>query len=64
LPGEFHGQRSWAGYSPWDRKESDTTVRQIFSLLYGPTLSSVYDYWKKHSFDYMDFCGQSDVSPF
>jgi len=18
LPGEFHGQRSWAGYSPWD----------------------------------------------
>ena len=26
LPGEFHGQRSWAGYSPWDHKESDTTV--------------------------------------
>ena len=22
-PGEFHGQRSLAGYSPWDRKESD-----------------------------------------
>ena len=21
LPGEFHGQRSLAGYSPWDRKE-------------------------------------------
>ena len=27
LAGEFHGQRSWAGYSPWDWKESDTTVR-------------------------------------
>ena len=27
LPGEFHGQRSLAGYSPWGRKESDTTER-------------------------------------
>ena len=25
LPGEFHGQKSLAGYSPWGRKESDTT---------------------------------------
>ena len=25
LPGEFHGQRSLTGYSPWDRKESETT---------------------------------------
>ena len=25
LPGEFHGQRSPAGYSPWCCKESDTT---------------------------------------
>ena len=24
LPGEFHGQRSLAGYSPWCHKESDT----------------------------------------
>ena len=28
LPGEFHGQRSLAGYSSWDRKESDTTEQQ------------------------------------
>jgi len=27
LPGESHGQRSLAGYSPWGRKESDTTER-------------------------------------
>ena len=27
LPGEFHGQRSLAGYSPRGRKESDTTER-------------------------------------
>ena len=26
LAEEFHGQRSLAGYSPWDRKESDRTV--------------------------------------
>ena len=25
LPGQFHGQRSLVGYSPWDRKESDVT---------------------------------------
>ena len=25
FPGEFHEQRSLAGYSPWYHKESDTT---------------------------------------
>ena len=25
LPGEFYGQRSLAGYSPWGCKESDMT---------------------------------------
>ena len=28
------------------------------SLVYGPTLTSVHDYWKKHSFGYMDFVSQ------
>ena len=32
LPGEFHGQRSLAGYSPWDHKESDTTEQLTVSL--------------------------------
>ena len=27
LPGEFHGQRSLAGHSPWGWKESDMTER-------------------------------------
>ena len=31
LAGESHGQRSLAGYSPWGRKESDTT-EQLNSL--------------------------------
>ena len=25
LPGEFHGQRSLVGYSPWDHKQLDTS---------------------------------------
>ena len=33
-------------------------------LLYGPTLTSVHDYWKNRSFDYMDLSQQSDSSAF
>ena len=36
----------------------------VLSLLYGPTLISICDYWIIHRFDYMDFCWQSDVSSF
>ena len=32
LPGEFHGQRSLVGNSPWSRKESDTTEQLTLSL--------------------------------
>ena len=28
----------------------------VLSLLCDPTLKSIYDYWKNHSFDYMDLC--------
>ena len=31
LPGKFHGQRSLVGYSPWGRKESDTTEQLHFT---------------------------------
>ena len=34
------------------------------SLLYSPTLTSIHDYWKNHSFDYMGLCWQSNVSAF
>ena len=37
--------------------------RSVFSIK-GPTLTSVRDYWKNHSFDYMDLCQPSDVSVF
>ena len=42
---------------------SSTTVQKyssVFSLLYGPTLTSIREYWKNHGFDYMDLCQQSD----
>ena len=35
-----------------------------FNLLYGPTLTSIHDYWKDHSLDYTDLCWQSNVSAF
>ena len=34
LPGKSHGQRSLVVYSPWGRKESDTTERLHFISLY------------------------------
>ena len=33
LPGEFHGGRSPVGYSPWGRKESDTTEQLHFTFM-------------------------------
>ena len=33
LPGKSHGQRSLVDYSPWDRRESDTTERLHFHFL-------------------------------
>ena len=39
LPGEFHGQRSLADYSPWSHKESDMTellTLSLFRLLLDP----------------------------
>ena len=41
LPGESHGQRSLVGYSPRGRKESDTTERLHFTLLYYGPMGSV-----------------------
>ena len=33
LPGEFHGESSLAGYSPWGHKESDMTERLSAHML-------------------------------
>ena len=34
------------------------------SLFYCPCLTSMYDYWKNHSFDHTDLCRQSNISTF
>ena len=36
----------------------------VLSLLHGPTLTSIHDYWENHSFDCMDLCWLSNVSAF
>ena len=45
---------------------SNTTIWSInssaLSFPYGPTLTSIHDYWKNHSFYYTDLCPQSNVS--
>ena len=49
-------------YCPGDSQESSLVPQfeKINSLalilLYGPTLTSIDDYWKNHSFDYTDLC--------
>ena len=42
------------------RVSSNTTVLKHFGtrLLYGPTLTSIRDYWKNHSSDQTDFVGK------
>ena len=38
MPGKSHRQRSLVDYSPWDRKESDTTERLHFTSPYVPAV--------------------------
>ena len=41
LPGEFYGQRSLVGYSPWGHKESDSTEQLMLLLLLRVFLAEV-----------------------
>ena len=56
--------------SPRDSQESSPAPQfrsvnsSALSLLYSPTLISIHDYWKNHSFNYMDLCWQSNISAF
>ena len=40
LPGEFHGQRSLVGYSPWSCKESHSTERLNIFAFGGPVVKN------------------------
>ena len=46
-----------------DSQESSPTpqfesINSLVFSLYSPTLTSVHNYWKNHSFEYMDFAGK------
>ena len=49
-------------FSPAPQLESINSL--ALSLLYGPTLTSVHDYWKNRGFKYTDHGQQSDISAF
>ena len=57
----------WLDLLPRDSQESSPTPpfksinSLVLSLLYGPTLTSVHDYWKNDRFDNMDLCLQTNV---
>ena len=60
----------WSSCCPRDSQESSPTtefrsiISSVLSFLYSPTLISIHDYWKNHSFDQTDFCWQSNISTF
>ena len=57
LPGEFRGQRSLEGYSPWRHKELDVTERLTLSLYFSlliDTQVSFYMLWSVFSRAYTD----------
>ena len=55
----------WSPCSPRNSQESSPAPQfksinsSALSLLYGPALISVHDYWKNYSFDYKDLCYQT-----
>ena len=76
LPMNIHawfplGLIDWSPCSPRDSQEfspapfSPAQFKSIhsssLSFLYSPTLTSMHNYWKNHSFDYMDLFQQSDI---
>ena len=46
LPGEFHEQRSLAGYSSWSHKESDTTEQLTYINIFICMYTFIFIYLK------------------
>ena len=42
----------------------DSINYSVLSLLYGPTLTTLHDYWGNHSFDYTVHCQLDFLCPF
>ena len=59
------GLTGWSPCSPRDSQESSPAPQlkslssSVLSFLYGPTLTSIHDYWKNHRFDSMGLYRQS-----
>ena len=57
----------WSPCGPRDSQESSPTPQfesinfLSLTLLYGPTLTSIHDYWKNHSFGYTDLCQHRSI---
>ena len=45
----------------WTPTQFKSINSSALSFLYGPTLTSIHDYWKNHSFDYTDLYRQSNI---
>ena len=43
---------------------SKASIIQHLVFFNSSALTFIHDYWKNHSFDYMDLCQQTDVSAF
>ena len=54
FPLGFNAPRNSQESSPTPQFKSINS--SALSFLYSPTLTSIHDYWKNHSFDYMDLC--------
>ena len=52
---------AWSPCCPRDSQESSPALlfksinSSVLSLLYGPTLTSVHDYWQNHTFDHIKY---------
>ena len=63
----------WPVWSPWcpSHSQESSSASQFESIntsvlcfLHGSTLTSIHDYWKNHSFEYIEHYQQNDVSAF
>jgi len=60
----------WSSCCPKDSQVSspspqfESNSSSVLSLLYDPTLTSIHNYWRNHSFNYMEFCQKSEISAF
>ena len=67
-PGLISFRMDWLHFLAVQGTQESTPAPQFESIrsvasspLYGPTLTSIHDYWKNYSFDYTNLCLQSDA---